>query len=146
MEINSNLTILLIGVVFLALLMMIAFLLKKHDVKTFLSDGVSMDESKVSMMAIFFMLWNFVAIFLVINWGDMPDNVLYALLGLGGGVVGNNIGAFSGIGRKSKEVYQQPQYQQTQQPQQNPVQNQQTQQPDINPYQEREENTYSSGK
>jgi len=100
----SNDQILLIGVVVLTIMMVANYLLKKHKIKTFINDGISIDETRVSIVAITFIIWNIIAMYLVLFRSDIPDNILYLILGLGGGIVGTNIGN-SNIGRKNKENY-----------------------------------------
>lgn len=89
-------------VVGLALLVTIFFLIKfinKSDFKTFLHDGLSLDESKISLMMISFSIFIGIAVWSVFALGDIPDNVLYLILGLGSGIVGMNI-SNSTISRK----------------------------------------------
>lgn len=105
----NNLTVLLIGIVLLAILLAITYLMRKYEVKTFLHDGISIDETKVSIVVIMFIAWNFVGMYLVLARDIFPDPVMFIILGLGGGIVGENIGN-SNIQRKATTNYtQQPQ-------------------------------------
>jgi riboflavin transporter FmnP len=102
----SNTLYLLIG---LGVLVVIGFMMKffsPKNFKTFLHDGLSLDETKISLMKIAFTIFNGIAIWTVFTMGDIPDNVLYLILGLGSGIVGMNI-SNSTISRKKiyEEVF-----------------------------------------
>jgi predicted permease len=100
---RDNLIVLLIGVVFFLILLLVAFLIRKHDVKTWMSDGLSIDESNVSVMVIFFIVWNFIGAYLVLIRDVFPDNVMFLVLGLAGGILGRNVGGIS-ISKKNQNV------------------------------------------
>lgn len=104
---NYNFLI-VVGVIMLFLIIVVR-IVRKSNMETFLSDGLCIDETRVSVIMIAFVIFIFIAIWTVFTMGDIPNNVLYLLIGLGGGITGMNIApnsqiANANITKKVREV------------------------------------------
>lgn len=65
--------------------------MNKNKIKTYMSDGISLDESRVSTLMLSFIVFMGISIWNSIKFGDIPSNILYMTSVLGGYVAGMNI-------------------------------------------------------